>query len=200
MSGGMRGGRLCGKLGMSQQNYYKARREVDSRLIGQLARAARAVQLRLGRRKLLHMLSPKLVEAGVRLGRDRFFAVLPGKGLLLDRLPSIPRTKTRGKPAYVSQSGQGDVRTDEGFLYLSLLMAMWSRKIVGYHAGDTLESEGAIRALDMGNSRRGRSPYIMQTVAVSIARIGISQASPPGACGQHDRGNALLRKCSCRTA
>jgi transposase InsO family protein len=39
------------------------------------------------------------------------------------------------------------VRTDEGFLYLSLLTDMRSRKIVGYHAGDTLETEGAIKAL-----------------------------------------------------
>jgi transposase InsO family protein len=41
------------------------------------------------------------------------------------------------------------IRTDEGFLYLSLLMDLWSRKIVGYHTGDTLEAEGALRALEM---------------------------------------------------
>jgi transposase InsO family protein len=41
------------------------------------------------------------------------------------------------------------IRTDEGFLYLSLLMDRWSRKIVGYHGGDTLEAEGALRARNM---------------------------------------------------
>jgi transposase InsO family protein len=41
------------------------------------------------------------------------------------------------------------IRIDEGFLYLSLLMDLWFRKIVGYHAGDPLEAEGALRALEM---------------------------------------------------
>jgi transposase InsO family protein len=41
------------------------------------------------------------------------------------------------------------VRTADGFLYLCLITDMWSRKTVGYHAGDTLEAEGAVKALDM---------------------------------------------------
>jgi transposase InsO family protein len=84
---------------------------------------------------------------------------------LLDRLPSIPKTTNSRHSLPVfhnlvkglevsapNQAWAADItyiRTAEGFLYLSLLMAMWSRKIVGYHAGDTLESEGVVRALDM---------------------------------------------------
>jgi transposase InsO family protein len=40
------------------------------------------------------------------------------------------------------------IRTDEGFLYPSLLTDLRSRKTVGFHAGDTLEAEGAVRALE----------------------------------------------------
>jgi transposase InsO family protein len=40
------------------------------------------------------------------------------------------------------------IRTDEGFLYPSLLTDLWSRKTVGFHAGDTLEAEGAVRAME----------------------------------------------------
>jgi transposase InsO family protein len=40
------------------------------------------------------------------------------------------------------------IRTGEGFPYPSLMMDLWSRKIVGFHAGDTLEAEGAVRALE----------------------------------------------------
>jgi hypothetical protein len=197
---------LCAKVGTSRQNYYKARRErraVDSGLIEHLVQAERAVQPRLGGRKLLHMLSPKLAVAGVKLGRDKFFEVLRGQGLLLDRLPSIPKTTNsrhslpvfhylvKGLEVSVpKQAWAADItyiRTDEGFLYLSLLMAMWSRKIVGYHAGDMLESEGVVRALDMGNSLKGRSPYIMQTAVASIARSHRYVARlTAGACGQHD--------------
>jgi transposase InsO family protein len=35
-----------------------------------------------------------------------------------------------------------------GFLYLALLTDKMSRKIVGYHCGDTLEAEGCLQALD----------------------------------------------------
>jgi transposase InsO family protein len=41
------------------------------------------------------------------------------------------------------------IRTDEGFLYLSLITDMWSRKIVGFHLGDSLAAEGALAALAM---------------------------------------------------
>jgi transposase InsO family protein len=155
---------------MSRQNYYKARRRrerraVDSGLLEQLVRAERVVQPRLGGRKLLHILSPKLAAAGVKLGRGKFFAVLRRQGLLLDRLPRIPKTTNsrHSLPVFhnlvkglevtaTKQAWAADItyiRTAEGFLYLSLLLDWWSRKIVGYHAGDTLESEGAARALDM---------------------------------------------------
>jgi putative transposase len=34
------------------------------------------------------------------------------------------------------------IRIDDGFPCLSLLMDLFSRKITGYHAGDTLEAGG----------------------------------------------------------
>jgi transposase InsO family protein len=162
-------GELCRKLGMSRQNYYQARqerqrREVDNGLIEQLVRAERAVQPRLGGRKLFHMVGAKLAEAGVKVGRDRFFEVMREKSLLLDRIPGIPKTTNSRHSLPVfhnlvkdlpltgpNQAWAADItyiRSDEGFLYLSLLMDLWSRKAVGYYAGDSLETEGALGALD----------------------------------------------------
>ncbi|MDR2094980.1 MAG: hypothetical protein LBP76_05610 [Treponema sp.] len=49
-----------------------------------------------------------------------------------------------------NQAWAGDItyiRTDAGLPCLSLLMDLWSRKIVGYHAGDTLKAEGGLFAL-----------------------------------------------------
>jgi transposase InsO family protein len=155
---------------MSRQNYYKERgerqrREADSGLIEQLVRAERSVQPRLGGRKLYHILGPELEDAGVKIGRDRFFEVLREKSLLLERLPGTPQTTNSRHSLPVfhnlvkdlvltgsNQAWAADItyiRTDEGFLYLSLLMDLWSRKTVGCHAGDTLEAEGAVRALQM---------------------------------------------------
>jgi hypothetical protein len=86
-------GQLSLKLGMSRQNYYKERKrrmrqEADGGLIERLVRRERAVQPRLGGRKLLHMLKPQLARAGVSIGRDRFFGVLRAKRLLLEPLPA----------------------------------------------------------------------------------------------------------------
>jgi len=160
---------LCEKTGMSRQNFYKGckqrqRQEVDADLIETLVLAERAIQPRLGGKKLHRMLNPKLLEAGVHIGRDRFFEVLKQKGLLLERLPKSARTTnsrhslpvfrnlladmevTGSNQAWVSDITY--IRTDEGFLYLSLITDDWSRKIVGYHAGDTLETEGCLMALE----------------------------------------------------
>ena len=40
------------------------------------------------------------------------------------------------------------MRTREGFLCLALITDQWSRKIVGYHCGDTLEAIGCVKALE----------------------------------------------------
>jgi len=160
--------KLCRKTGMSRQNFYKGRRErvrreVDGDLIEELVRAERMVQPRLGGKKIHRLLKPELEKAGVRIGRDRFFEVLGERGLLLDPLPKAPRTTNSRHSLPVfrnlltdlqvdapNQAWVSDItyiRTDEGFLYLSLITDDWSRKIVGYHAGDTLETEGCLNAL-----------------------------------------------------
>jgi transposase InsO family protein len=161
---------LAMKLGMTRQNFYKGRRArlraaADAGLVAELVKRERALQPRLGGRKLYTILAAELADAGAPLGRDRFFAVLREKGLLVPPLPKSPRT-TRFEPclpvfrnlvAGLELSGPNQawaadityIRTDEGFLYLSLITDMWSRKIVGFHVGDSLETEGTLRALAM---------------------------------------------------
>ena len=156
---------------MSRQNYY-ARRQVrraqavDAGLITELVRAERQVQPRLGTRKLRVVLQGALAKAGVQLGRDRFFTVLRRAGLLLAPLPQeYPQTtnayhclpvfanliKDREvkQPNEVWVSDLTYLRTEEGFLYLALVTDKYSRKVVGYHCGDTLEAIGCVRALGM---------------------------------------------------
>lgn len=160
---------MCAKLGMSRQNFYAARRrrqrgEADAAFVEELVKAERRVQPRLGARKLHVLLRAPMAEAGVSLGRDRFFAVLREKGLLLDPLPRSPRTTNsrHSLPVFRNllegrvlsgpdQAWVADltyIRTDEGFLYAALITDAWSRKIVGAHIGDSLEAEGCLRALE----------------------------------------------------
>jgi putative transposase len=156
---------------MSRQNYYARRqarqaRAVDGGLITELVRAERQVQPRLGTRKLRVVLQTALAQAGGRMGRDRFFAVLRQGGLLLAPLPrEHPQTTSsyHGLPVFANLvkdrvvSGPNEVwvsdltylRTEESFLYLALVTDKFSRKIVGYHCGDTLAAVGCVRALEM---------------------------------------------------
>jgi transposase InsO family protein len=153
---------------MSRQNFYqqrrqRARREVDEGLIVELVVRERAVQPRLGGRKLLHVLRADLWEGGVRIGRDRFFEVLGDHALLIHRKARSARTTDSRHPMRVyenllarltlsgpHQAWVSDItylRTDQGFVYLCLVMDAFSRAIVGFDCSDTLEREGALRAL-----------------------------------------------------
>jgi putative transposase len=156
---------------MSRQNYYARRKErqrkrVDEELVVGLVRQERSLQPRLGGRKLRVLLKPELAQAGVCIGRDRFFEILRPRGLLLEpRRSETPRTTQSYhtlpvfgnliQGAQFSQPNQawaGDLtylRTEEGFMFLALLTDLISRHIVGYHCGDSLESVGCQQALQM---------------------------------------------------
>ena len=82
---------------MTRQNFYKTRKKrqiqaLDERLIKRLVLDERAFQPRLGGRKVLKILSPKLNDCGIGIGRDRFFNILKKQGLLVEKLPPSHRT------------------------------------------------------------------------------------------------------------
>jgi putative transposase len=167
---------------MTRQNYYarrkrRQRRQVDAELVVELVRSERRLQPRLGTRKLRVLLAKPLAEAGVQVGRDRLFEVLRGRDLLLapkrsenpcttqsyHTLPVFQNLIQGREASQPNEVWVGDVtylRTDEGFLYLSLLTDQMSRHIVGYHCGDSLEVTGCLAALDMALEQlpRGARP------------------------------------------
>lgn len=156
---------------MSRQNYYaqrqkRQRRGVDADLVVELVRQERGLQPRLGTRKLHCLFKEQLAQAGVKVGRDRMFEILGEREMLVERRISEYPTTTSSyhclpvfenliKDREVSRPNEvwvGDLtylRTEEEFMYLSLLTDKMSRKIVGYHCGDTLEAVGCVRALEM---------------------------------------------------
>ncbi len=161
---------LCKVVRMSRQNYYKQRycrrrREIDEELILSLVRRERAVQPRLGTRKLLHIIGEELKSSGVSVGRDRFFSILSRSSLLIKRrfkgyrtTDSRHRFRVYGNllkdivltsPHQALVSDITYIRTDEGFMYLSLVMDAYSRTVVGYDCSDSLEAEGTLRSLSM---------------------------------------------------
>jgi len=166
---------------MSRQNYYAARRlrqrrQVDEDLILELVRRERQMQPRLGGRKLRHLLQADLEEAGVSVGRDRFFELLAEHDLLVAPKPGTPHTTNSRHclpvfrnlfagidlqaPNEVWVSDLTYIRTDEGFLFAALITDAYSRKIVGANIGDTLEAVGCLQALDeaLGDLPAGKLP------------------------------------------
>jgi putative transposase len=156
---------------MSRQNYYKVRRvrnrrEVDERLVVELVSRERFLQPKLGTRKLLSILRDEFSAEAVRIGRDRLFDVLRRyKMLIIKHRGFRPRTTDSRhrfgiydnllKEALLTASHQAVVsdityiRTEEGFMYVSLVMDAYSRAIVGYDCSESLCAEGAMRAIRM---------------------------------------------------
>jgi putative transposase len=169
---------------MTPQNYYArrsawCRAKVDLELMLDLVRAERKHQPRLGGRKLYYLIQVELQAAGVKIGRDRLFEELRKAGLLVERKPSewprttqfdpnLPVFKNLLKRFQLSARNQvwvADItyiRTEEGFMYLALITDKWSRKIVGYHLGETLETQSPIKALAMAlkGLKRGEWPFL----------------------------------------
>lgn len=161
---------LCELAGMTKQNYYKQRRrrsvrEIEEDFIAELVRAERCVQPRLGGRKLLVCLAEPLAEAGVSIGRNRFFALLRRLDLCVpQRRRSVRTTDARHRfrvytnllkdapPERPHEALVADltyIRTEEAFVFLALVMDAFSRRIVGWDVDASLEAAGCMRALSM---------------------------------------------------
>lgn len=163
--------RVCQWVKMSPQNYYArrtawCRQEVDLKLMLELVGTERQQQPRLGVRKLYYLIQGELQAAGVKMGRDRLFEELRKTGLLVERKPSewpkttnfdatLPVFKNLIKQRQLTGRNQvwvADItyiRTREAFMYLGLITDKWSRKIVGFHLGETLAVGGVLKALAM---------------------------------------------------
>lgn len=161
---------LCGSVGMTRQNYYKDRKQrkqqaIAESLVLDLVGQERAMQPKLGGRKLLHLIGAELESAGVSIGRDRFFALLSEHDLLIERkakhcrttnswhgfrvYPNLLKALSLTGPHQALVSDITYIRTDDGFVFLALEMDAFSRAIVGFDCSDSLEAEGALRALSM---------------------------------------------------
>lgn len=198
---------------------------MDEALIRQYVLEERSLQPRLGGRKLLKILSPKLNRCGIIIGRDRFFKVLKRQGLLVEKLPSSPRTTNsyhnlpiflnRVKGKELTRSNQvwaADItylRIRDTFMYLSLITDMYSRKIVGYHLGESLDTKETLKALKMAlrnkpkdvcpihHSDRG-CQYCSHDYVAALEKSGISiSMTEENHCSENalaERVNGILKQ------
>ena len=173
-------------MGISRQAYYKRcrsekRRDSEAASVTALVRDVRLGQPRLGTRKLHHLLGPELAARGIKLGRDRLFDVLRAARLLV-----VPRrayhktTQSRHRfrrhpnllkpgPDQIVPTGPEQVwvaditylPTAGPFVYLSLVTDAFSRKIVGHHVHESLQTEQVSQALKKAlRTRKSHQPLI----------------------------------------
>ena len=167
-------------MGISRQAHYKRMacqriRDEQHTTVVELVRDERRYQPRLGTRKLHHMLKEPLEQAGIKIGRDALFDVLRDARMLVRPRRAYHKTTNshhhyRRHPNLL-KDGPGKVvadgceqlwvaditylPTNEKTAYLSLVTDAYSRKIVGWHVHDGLETEHVSQALKMALRLRG---------------------------------------------
>lgn len=162
-------------MGISRQAYYKQRacgRERAQRCseVIEQVKGIRRRQPRLGTRKLQYVLQ----QSGIDVGRDRLFGMLRSARMLVvprrayhkttqshHRFRKHPNLLKSGQaigPTAGEQVWVADITylpTREKCAYLSLVTDAYSRRIVGYHVHDSLQTEQVSQALKMAlRSRR----------------------------------------------
>lgn len=159
---------LCRYFHYTRSGYYKSlfhqEQEIMSEaLILEMIHRARQLQPRLGGKKLYWMLGSSIHQIHPHFGRDKFFKLLGRHDLLVARKRQYQKTThswhhfhkyvnliknlSITHPNQVWASDITYLRTEEGFVYLSLLTDMHSRKIVGWSVSGSLSIEGCVQAL-----------------------------------------------------
>ena len=160
---------LCDMFGKSRQAYYQRskynyKEEVKEEILLQLVDKERILMPKIGGRKLLESIQPRL-PTDLCIGRDSFFDFLRRHGLLVGKrrrrvkttfsnhwLHKYPNLIKDFVPIRANQLWVSDityVETATGFVYLNLITDGYSRKIVGWAIGETLEARYTIEALRM---------------------------------------------------
>lgn len=159
---------ICREFSISRDAYYKfnkrhQRRELLEEQVLELVRPKRRIQSREGARKLYKGIKKDMDQMNLKVGRDKLFDILRKHDMLVKpRRSYVNTTNSRHRfyaylnivedftPTQKNQLWVSDItyiRTAKGFLYLALITDAYSRKIVGYDISDSLELEGALRAL-----------------------------------------------------
>jgi putative transposase len=147
-----------------QRSNYNYKEVLKTEILLQLVEKERKLMPRLGGRKLLVRIQPRLSEE-LYLGRDAFFAFLREEGLLvrkrryrirttysnhwLHKYPYLIKDFIPEKAHQLWVSDITYIETREGFCFLSLVTDAYSRKIIGWELGTTLEAKHSVKALQM---------------------------------------------------
>ncbi len=156
------------EFGYCRDAYYKLERRNRSKAgiefqILDLVKHRRKLQPREGGRKLHIGIKDDMNHLNLNIGRDKLFNILRSNNMLVEPRKSYVKTTNSKHRFYIYSNLTYDftpvkknqlwvsdityIRTMNGFCYLALVTDAYSRKIVGYDISNSLELEGALRAL-----------------------------------------------------
>jgi len=172
---------LCRVLEVSRSGYYAARRRPQSarsrrdRQLGVALRAAHAASRRSYGSPRLHR---ELLAQGHAVGRHRVARLMREAGLRGRRRRRFRRT-TKANPNHPvaaneldrcfrttapNQAWVSDISylwTTEGWLYLAVVIDLYSRRVVGWAMGERIDQALTLRALEMAlTGRKPASPCL----------------------------------------
>ena len=163
----------CGLFGVNRQVYYRRKKaaqrnqETASKVVD-LVMEVRQQMPRIGTRKIYYLLKDQLKDLGV--GRDKLFAILRANHMLVKPARSYRKTTdthhrfrkhknlieqlTPTRPEQVWVSDLTYLGKNGSHQYLALVTDVYSKKIVGHDLSNSLNAEGALKALKMGLKQR----------------------------------------------
>ncbi|RYH01084.1 IS3 family transposase [archaeon] len=167
---------IASVLGYSRQALYKrkpcraSRESAPKALTRQLVDSERSLLPRVGTRKLHYLIGDQLKKEGVKCGRDKLMRWLREDGLLIlprrryiqttnskhhfRKYENLAKDLTPSAPEQLWVSDITYIRSQEGWMYLSLITDAFSRKIVGYSIADNMEAATIAEALKMALNGR----------------------------------------------
>jgi transposase InsO family protein len=174
-------GLMCEVLGVSRSGYYgwasraeSARAAEDRGLAGEIRAVHEASRGRYGSPRV----HAELRAQGRRVGRKRVARLMRGMGLAARRRRRFCRTTNSAHPFPVAPNLLGRqfiaeapdrvwlsdltyIATDEGWLYLAVVLDLYTRRVVGWAMADHLGHELALAALDMAIERQRPAPGLI---------------------------------------
>ena len=171
--------RICACLGVPRSSFYHAAKptatQCEDRTIGdQIEVIFKHHRRRYGYRRI----AAELADAGVVCAPDRIRRIMRARGLrALQRKTYVPKTSDgradkpsanllldQPLPAKPNQVWAGDmtfIPTSAGWLYLAVVIDLYSRKIVGWALGENLRAELVVAALRQALGSRGAQPGLI---------------------------------------
>jgi transposase InsO family protein len=172
---------MCKHLGVSRSGYYAwLKRAASGRAIADEALGKRIAGIHRESRGTYGSprVHARLAHEGVRVGRRRVARLMRAHGLTVrcrrrfrkttdsrHGLPVAPnRLERRFDVAAPDQAWVGDVTyvwTDEGWLYLAVMLDLFSRRVVGWSMRDSLDRQLCLDALEMAVAARQPMPGLV---------------------------------------